>query len=229
MIKNKKFALAFRLCAMLFGIIGVMAQVGIFRGRVSFTAFMFYTIQSNLLAIGFFGFLAIRTARSMKEGLKGSASWHMRLGMVLSVNLLVTFVVFWALLVPVVPSWYVWTFENFAVHAITPLLCLLDYILFSEPRKLKYRDVYYTCIYPTFYVAHTSIAGLLGFVYGYEGIISSPFSSYIEIVPVRFPYFFMDFDKLGAMAIVYTIGILAFIILLAHVMYLTDRKLRKAK
>ncbi|MDR0324630.1 MAG: Pr6Pr family membrane protein [Oscillospiraceae bacterium] len=227
MIQNRRFALAFRLGALLFALAGLMKQIGIFSGTVSFRAFMYYTIQSNVLAIALFAILSIRTVKSLREGTHGSAGWHTRFGMVCAADILVTLIVFWALLAPTVDAAYLWTFENIAVHTVTPLLCLLDYILFSEAGRLQYRDVYYVCIFPLGYVAFTTVAGLAGYVYGFEGILSSAFSSTIELVPIRFPYFFLDFDRLGAMALAYIGGILAFFLLLSHGIYWIDRKRRK--
>jgi len=226
MIKNKRFAFVFRLCAFAFAIIGLLKQIGVFGGIISFRSFMFYTIQSNLFAAILFAFLTVRTGRSLREGLRGSVGWHSRLGMVCAVDLLVTLVVFWVLLVPEVPAAYLWTFDNIAVHTVTPLLCLFDYILFSDPRRLKYRDVYYVCIYPLCYVAFTSIAGLAGYVYYFSSTFSSPVSSTIDITPVRFPYFFLDFDRLGFLTFAYIGAILVFFLLLSHIIYFIDRKVR---
>ena len=228
MIRNIRFALAFRLGSFLFAVIGLLKQIGAFSGMVSFRSFMYYTVQSNLLAILLFAFLTVKTIKGLREGIHGNAGWHPRLGMVCAVDLLVTFIVFWTLLVPqgIDPD-YLWSFENIAVHTITPLLCLLDYVFFAEARRLKYRDVYYVCIFPACYVIFTSIAGLAGYVYSYRDILSDQFSSNIETTPVRFPYFFLDFDRLGMMAAVYIVGILVFFLLLSHSIYFIDRKVRR--
>ena len=225
MVQNKVFALAFRFGAFLFAVAGLMKQIGFFSGEVSFGSFMYYTIQSNILAILFFALLIVRTAKALRRGERGTVGWYPRLGMVCAVDLLVTMIVFWVLLAPSgIEAAYLWTFENIAVHTVTPLLCLLDYILFSEPRRLRYRDIYYVCVFPIGYVILTTIAGLAGYVYGYEGIVSTAFSSTRELIPVRFPYFFLDFDKLGMMALVYILGILIFFLVLSHGIYLIDRR-----
>jgi len=232
-IQNKRFAFTYRLCAFVFATVGLLKQIGVFEARISFRSFMFYTIQSNLLAVILFAFLAIRTGISLREGLHGSSGWYSRLGMVCAVDLLVTLLVFWALLVQEVPPDYLWSFDNIAVHAVTPLLCLLDYILFSEPRRLKYQDVYLVCIYPLCYVIFTSIAGLAGYVYYYTGAFSGTFSNTAQGVSdtilVRFPYYFLDFDRLGIVAAAYTGAILILFLILAHVIYIVDRKVRTTK
>jgi hypothetical protein len=227
MIKNKRFAFMFRLCALLFAFAGLMKQIGIFGGTISFRAFMYYTIQSNLSAIILFTMLAIRTINNIRDKETGSVGYYTRFTIICAVDLLVTMLVFWVLLVPTVDAAYLWTFENIAVHTVTPLLCLFDYILFSEAGRLKYRDIYYVCIFPIIYVILTSIAGLAGYVYGYEGIVSSAFSSTIESIPIRFPYFFLDFDRLGIMALAYIVGLLMFFILLSHGIYFIDNKIRR--
>jgi len=229
MIKNKHFALYFRLCAMIFAAIGLLKQIGAFDGRMSLGAFMYYTIQSNLLAIVMFAFLTIRTLIGLRESPYGSVGQYARFEMICTVDLLVTLLVFWILLVPEVEPTYLWTFDNIAVHTVTPLLCLIDYILFSEAGRLKYRDVYHVCIFPLCYVAFTSVAGFLGYVYSFKGTFSASASEMADVAPIRFPYFFLDFDRIGISVFLYIVGLLLFFVLLAHVFYFVDRKLQKHK
>jgi hypothetical protein len=139
--------------------------------------------------------------------------------MVCAVDIMLTFIVYWTLLVPEMGGDGIplWTFYNLSVHAVTPLLCLFDYILFSEPRHIKYRDIYYIVIYPLCYVAFASIAGLSGHVYGTAA----------DGAPVRFPYFFFDFDRIGLFSFAYIGGVLVFFILIGHGFYYIDSKIRK--
>ncbi len=225
MIQDRRFAFVFRLCSFLFAVIGLMSHVGIFRGVFLSGAFMYYTIQSNLLAIILFGILTTRTVKGLREGVKGHADWYPRLGMIVAVDLLVTFCVFWGLLMPQgMDPGYLLSFDNIAVHTITPLLCLLDYVLFSRSRSLKYRDVYYVCIFPLCYVAFSTIAGFAGYVFRYT---AGSGLNIMESTPVRFPYFFMDFDALGMIAFAYIGATLAFFLVLSHVIYFIDHKVRK--
>lgn len=226
MRSNRIFALVFRVGALLFVAIGVMSQIGVFGGTISIASFMYYTIQSNLLAIVLFAMLAVRTAMSLREGKNGFAGWFARFEMVCTVDILITFLVFWTLLSSRVGPGYLWTFENIAVHGITPLLCLADYLLFAKGGHLKYRDVYFTCIFPLAYVVLSAGAGLAGYVYSYTGVIENRFSSHIEFVPVRAPYFFLDYWTIGAWTAVYIAAILAVFILLAHGLYLIDKRRR---
>ena len=221
-MKDRRLALLFRAGALLFALAGLAKQLGIFGGKTYFSIFMYYTIQSNLLAVVLFALLILRMARDQKGGVSEPPQWTSRFGMVCMVDLLVTLVVFWVLLVPTVDASYLFTFENIAVHTVTPLLCLVDYFLFARKGCLKYVDALYVCIFPLGYVLFTSIAGLMGYVYSYE-----QHQDTMELVPVRFPYFFLDFDRIGIIAALYIAGILLFFLLLSHIFYFIDRKGRK--
>jgi len=225
MIRDRRFAFVFRLGSFLFAAFGLLDHVGVFSGEFKPSSFMYYTIQSNLLAVLLFGLLTARTAIGLREGTHGSSSWHPRLGMVVAVDLLITLIIFWGLLVPQgMDPGYLWSFDNFAVHTVTPLLCLLDYVLFSEPRRLKYRDVYYVCIFPLCYAVFSWIAGFTGYIYQPGNDLVS---DQMESVSTRFPYFFLDFDQLGWWVFAYAAAILVFFLLLGHVIYFIDRKIRK--
>ena len=169
MIKDRRIALMFRSSAFIVAIIGLLAMMGVFRGEMHFATLAFYTMQSNVLAIVLFGMLIVRTIIGLSEGNKGNAGYFARFEMVCVINIMLTLLVFWILLAPtmfsMVGGFDMWSFDNLAVHLYTPLLCLFDYILFTQPKHLKYRDIYYILIFPIGYLIGTSIAGLSGYVY----------------------------------------------------------------
>jgi len=222
MIKNRRFALIFRAASLLFAIAGVLSMMGVFQGSFQFEILAYYTMQSNIFAIVLFGMLTIRTAAGLREGEKGNVGYYARCEMICTFDIMLTFVVFWAILAPTIftmnGEYELWTFDNLAVHGITPLLCLTDYILFTQARHLKYRDVYYVTIFPLIYLVATSVAGLLGYVY-----TTSP----VDGKPVRFPYFFYDYDRIGAMSFVYIGALIIIFMIVAHGLYLVDKKIRK--
>ena len=152
MIQDRRFALIFRAVSLLFAIAGVLAMLGVFNGRFMPATLAFYTMLSNVLAIVLLGMLTVRTAAGLRGGRRGNVGYFARFEMICSVDILLTFFVFWVMLAPTIftmtGDYSLWTFDNLAVHAITPLLCLLDYILFTQPRHLKYRDVYFVSIFP---------------------------------------------------------------------------------
>ena len=224
MIKSAKIAFIIRVVSLLIAVFGLLSMMGVFENRFLTRSLMYYTIQSNILGIVLFTMLCIRTLREVLKPKQGNVSFFPRFEMVCVLNIFLTFIVYWLLLFPAhyeaVGSTGIWSFGNLAVHGITPLLCLLDYILFTQPRHLKYRDIYYVCIFPVSYLIITSTAGLLGYIYS----VSS-----VDDLPVRFPYFFFDFDRIGVFSLVYIGSIVVFFLILGHIMYYIDIKIRNTK
>ncbi|MDR1953038.1 MAG: Pr6Pr family membrane protein [Clostridiales Family XIII bacterium] len=220
MIHNRVVALGFRIGCFVLIFLGLAIELNIFHGGMSFAAFMYYTTQSNLLALILFAVLICRTAKGLlQDGKIGKTGYFARFEMVCAVDLLLTLVVFWTLLVPFMTDDFpLWSFGNLSVHLIAPLLCLIDYILFTDARHLKYRDVYLVVIYPLLYMAFSSAAGLLGYVYR---------QSAEDGAPVRFPYFFFDFDRIGVQSILYIGALLIVFLLLSHGLYFLDRRVHK--
>ena len=222
MIKDRRFALVFRAASFLVAGLGFLAMLGVFSGRIVPGILAYYTMQSNILAIVLFGMMTVRTAIGLRERRHGKAGYYARFEMICTIDIMLTFAVFWVLLAPTLftmaEEYSLWSFGNLAVHAITPLLCLLDYILFTQSRHLKYRDIYFISIFPLAYLAGTSLAGLMGYVY---------YTSQTDGLPVRFPYFFYDFDRIGLVSLAYIGALLVFFLIIGHVFYLFDRKIRK--
>ena len=211
--------------SLIVAVTGFLTMMGVFSGNMNLGALMFYTLQSNILIIVLFVMLNVRTFIGLREdkaaGVSPSdwAGYFARFEMVCAINIMLTFLVYWVLLAPMlftmVSDFPMWTYANLTVHGITPLLCLIDYILFTQRGHLKYRDVYYVCIFPFAYLFGTSIAGLLGYVF---------FISSDDGLPIRFPYFFYDFDRIGLLSLAYISALFIFILIIGHAFYFVDRK-----
>jgi len=223
MIKNRQFALVYRSIAFIIAIAGFFAMLRVTPGEFNFGIMVFYTMQSNLIGIALLGLLIIKTIRDLRENKTSHPGYYPQLGMVVSVILFITFLVYWVMLAPrtftMATDFDLWSFGNLAVHGFTPLLVLFDYILFSPPGHLRYRDIYYTSVYPLIYILSTSIAGLLGYVY---------YISPVDGLPVRFPYFFFDFDRIGALSFVFILALVVSFLLIGHIFYFFDKR-RKRK
>jgi hypothetical protein len=228
MVKNRVVSLLFRIGCLALSMGGVLSMTRLFgEDGLNFSQFMYYTMQSNLLAVVLFAMLVFRTAKGLKQnGVKGKTGYFSRFEMVCAVDLFLTLFVFWVLLAPQLFTmgsgvYNLWTFGNIAVHLITPLLCIADYMLFAGTGNLKYRDVYFVLIFPFLYLGFSSAAGFWGnVVYNI-----SP----TDGLPMRFPYFFMDYDRIGAKALLYIIALTVFFLILSHLFYFADQKLGKRK
>jgi len=217
-------------------------MTGVFSESLNLGTLMFYTLQSNILVIVLFVMLTIRTFLRYRESIKtteyngnnnihhknipdeagiktDNVGYYTRFEMVCSINIMLTFLVYWIMLAPMLftmtDEFPMWTYANLSVHGFAPILCLLDYILFTKRGHIKYRDVYAVCIFPLTYLIGTSIAGLLGYVY---------FISADDGLPIRFPYFFYDFDRIGMLAFAYIGALFVFLLIIGHVYYWVDKR-----
>jgi hypothetical protein len=196
--------------------------MNVFAGDFSPSILVYYTIQSNFLALILFALLSSRTLGSFRvSGRFGETGYFARFEMVCVIDLSLTLIVYWTLLAPgfftMNGPYSPFSFGSLATHLFTPLLCLLDYILFTDSGHLRYQDVYFVLIYPLVYLVLTTAAGLLGYVYRIDP----------DGKPVRFPYFFYDFDRIGAQSLLYIGAMILFFLLLSHGLYLFDKKVRK--
>ena len=224
MVTDRRFALIFRSISLALIIAGFLSMMGVFTDSVQPSMLMYYTMQSNMLAIVLFAMLVFRTAIGLRKEKTGSVGYYARFEMICVTNLLLTFFAFWLMLAPrlfpMTDEFSMWSFGNLAVHCITPLLCFIDYILFYKIHNLKYRDVYYSVGIPLFYFAVTSVAGLLGYVYRISAIDGNP---------IHYPYYFYDYDRIGAKAFLYITVMTGVFILFVHIFYFIDIKRRKKR
>jgi hypothetical protein len=189
--------------------------MGVFAGRLSWPILLYYTTESNILVLVMFGALIVRTASDLKNsGVAGSVSYYERISAIVALAITVTLVIFWALLAPVIGGLRgLLSFTNLQVHAITPLLMVFDYLFFAEPGKLKKYDPWIFACIPLAYFAQSTALGFSGVKYGAQ------FGS-----PTRFPYFFIDFDLIGARVFAYVIAITLFFMAIAYLLLWYDRK-----
>lgn len=220
MKKKNEIALIYRVLCFILIFAGIASQVRLFSGNVSLGIFMYYTIQSNILAFVLFGMLIWKSIIDIKDNKKlTKCSYYERFSMIVSIDIFLTLFVFWVLLAPGAFTMtgdanYLTSFDNLMVHLITPIFCFIDYILFQDKGKLKYKDTLYVVVYPLCYVAFTSICGFLGYVYGTD---VSGRASHV-------PYFFYDWEVLGLFSFVYIFALLAFFIALSNGFYFLDKK-----
>ncbi|MCL2798417.1 MAG: hypothetical protein FWD58_10280 [Firmicutes bacterium] len=139
----------------------------------------------------------------------------------MAATLMITFtlLVFWCLIAPFAGSHglRLWTYGNLAVHVFTPLVAIVDYVLFCKRGKLKKRDVFLCLMLPVANLTLASVLGLCGMVYYVDNGVGR-----------HFPYYFMDFYMLGWLAAVFLAGITFVYFLCALAVYRLDRRKHEA-
>jgi hypothetical protein len=162
-----------------------------------------------------FGLLAIKTARDLKRnGAHGPTSYFERLSAVITLAITVTMLIFWGLLAPYIGGMMdLLAYSNLQLHTFTPLFMIFDHFFFAHPGRMKRQDPWLFALIPFTYFIQATILGFSGVRYGISGTGSS-----------RFPYFFIDFDLLGARVFLYVAAITVFFVGFAYLMLWYDGK-----
>ena len=105
----------------------------------------------------------------------------------------------------------------FAAHYIVPLGMLADYILFDEKGHFNYSNVFLWVFIPVLFIP---------FAYT-KTYVSGMFDKHFQH---KYPYFFMDYEKLGVKTVVLIISvIIVFFVLFAYLFVFIDKLLGKIK
>jgi hypothetical protein len=212
---NRAFALCYRSVAFILCLIGLLETTGVFRGSFNGEMLLFYTTETNLLVLIVFGILIGRTVADIRRaGIIGSASCHERLSAIVALSITVTMLIFWFLLAPTITDMsFLLSYHNLQIHLISPLLILVDFFFFATPGKFKKQDPWLFAIVPIVYFVQATILGFAGYTYTVLGQVNQ-----------HFPYFFIDFYKLGGWVFAYVAGIFLFFVGLAYLFLWYDRR-----
>lgn len=220
MKENRLFALIYRTVASLLVLTGLLMNFNVFNNKpFTLAGLVYYTIQSNILVLLLFiGLLIYTIIDYYKNGKNGSSSYLRRTKGFIMTAIILTFLVFWLVLAPTAFSMdggsnYLGSIQNNLVHTITPLLLIIDWILFDYGKQFKKHDPYLWMIIPINYFIFAIIRATNGNI----GNTNS-----------RYPYDFIDFDKHGWMVAIYVVVICIVYIAIGHLILYIDNK-RKIK
>lgn len=164
------------------GILGIVftAQSSDFMGGASI--FFFFTVQSNIFIIGMTLIFLVNEVVQLitKKSFVNPTLIHIKF--VATVAITVTFLVFFTMLAPLMGVDYLLSFNNFSLHAIVPILAIVDMILFDTDIKITYTNSLLATIAPISYVLFVYIGAIFHLQYGKD---------------LYYPYFFLDFETNG--------------------------------
>lgn len=186
-LELRGLAFTYRAFASLVIAVGIARVSGVLSGDPAWSAFLYYTVLSNVLCLVWMLVCAVRTVRDATvDGWHGVSAPAPRFAGAVMMAIIVTMLIY---LVVLVPSLYVQpgTYEPFTltdnlVHIITPLLIIGDWLLFIPKGRLRPHDPLLWTLIPL---------GYLVFAFGYSAV-GGRFGS-----GSRYPYPFMDVDVLG--------------------------------
>lgn len=217
-MKERKFSIIFKLLVVISLLAGILLNVV---HTTSISAILsYYTLQSNIVCL--IMFLGIIIAIMSKNNYRTNSIYYLLKGGTI-MAILITGITYQIALAP--NNFYMdisytmrteryWA--NLLVHVISPILVLLDYVLFDEKGNFKY---YYPIIWlflPLSYVIYVySYSARGGSFYGIGG-------------SREFAYIFLDYNRIGYSGVFKSIIIIAILILLVSYFFVfLDRKLKR--
>jgi hypothetical protein len=158
-------------------------------------AIFYFTIQSNILVVlALFYFIFNPEPGRFRAILRSCVLLY----------IMATGLIFHLILVPALPEYFAegLAFRHHITHTIAPLGFFLDWLFFDRSGQLRYSDVKYWPIYPSFYWLFSVIQGSFSGMY---------------------PYFFFDAQTIGlAATILWLVGLIAIFSLIGLVLVWLD-------
>lgn len=199
-------SLAFKLAAFLCGAWGISLNLGISSGGFTLNGLAYYTLQSNVLCAVYFLGAAVHSARHLDEDAPAFLPrWKGAVVMCITVTLLIYHFLL---------AGGSFTMNgrvdagNLLVHYIVPVMTILNWLLFDQKGHYKKADPFLWLTAPIMYIVFVAVISQTSFRF-YDGS--------------RFPYFFMDIDKLGFGSVAAYIGVLfLFFTALGYIIYAVD-------
>lgn len=181
------------------GIFGIVftALSSAFMGGAS--VFFFFTVQSNIFIIAMALIFLVSEVLVLlkKKSFINQTLLHIKYTATVAIT--ITFLVFFTMLAPLMGIDYLLSFNNFSLHAIVPILAIVDFFLFDKDIKLTYKSSLLATISPICYVIFVYTGATLKLEYSEN---------------LYYPYFFLNIDTNGFLFEKGTMGIIPWIIIL---------------
>lgn len=215
-INNKMISIIYKAVLCIIGMFSLIATTGVLDGNLNLNIFSMFTTLSNLLCVIYFILDIIYLIRNYNK--KTLVEWFPLLKGITTMAITLTLIVAHFILKM---SFSFDSFSNISflgLHYIVPIMTILDWILFDKKGFIKvYSPIIWT-IAPAAYMIVAFNSAILG-----SGIGVSADSKY--------PYYFMDIDKLGMFRVALNTLFTTVIYLgIGYIYYFIDRlMIRKRK
>lgn len=213
-IKNRIIPLVFRLILLIGCGIGLYLNSGLPNGALNLGMLNFYTILSNLVCFVFFAYMLARVIADIKRsgitGVSTAPRFKGAITMMITVTLLIYHFMLMPQLFTMSSAYSAFSPADVLVHYFTPIMTILDWLLFDEKNKYRWYDPILWLILPLTYFVFAVIRAQVGGV--------------LPAIGSRYPYFFMDIDALGLPAVLLNVLVLVLaFLLLGYVIYLINK------
>jgi len=206
-MNKKKWHQVLKLVIVISALLGV--ALGIIDAGGSFAGLGYFTNQANVF-IGLVYLYFIFLSREDEEP-------FLSILYVSVVAIIITGLVYHILLNPTLErsqeGLALWT--DILVHSLTPLLVILERLLYGRSAIFKSKHILMAFIFPLYYLIFTWIYASLGGVFGQGTDYES-----------KYPYFFLNFNEYGYG---YFVLVMFFILLISYLVYFINHKKSQMK
>ncbi|EIC08407.1 hypothetical protein OR221_1500 [Microbacterium laevaniformans OR221] len=217
--RSRILAFGYRAVAGLVIVIGIARVSGLWTASPNWSAFLYYTVLSNVLCLGWMVLSALATLRDAQhDGWSGTSTPSPRAAAAVMQTITVTMLIYLFVLAPALftqPGTYrPFTLTDNLVHIVTPILVIIDWALFVPKGHLRRYDPLLWVLIPFAYLA---------FAYTY-GAFGGRFAGGTSV-----PYPFMNVAKHGVGGVALWIGGLTVgLVAVGYVFVGCDRLLARA-
>lgn len=142
---------------------------------------LYFTVQSNLWLAAIYLIVLILELISFKKNKDIIPSYIHTLKFIFVVSITITFIVFFTILVPEIGSYVITMPGSLLVHLVSPVLAIIDYLIFENKQIRKKQTVIYPLIPPLIYF-------IVIIILSYNGLTF--------VNDQKVPYFFLDYERL---------------------------------
>ncbi|WP_454261257.1 Pr6Pr family membrane protein [Pseudoxanthomonas mexicana] len=217
-MRSRLLAFFYRALAALVIVFGIARVSGLWTATPTWSSFTYYTVMSNVLCLVWMVLSAIVTVRdAQRDGWTGVSTPSARWAAAIMEAITVTMLIYLFVLVPSLftqPGAYEpFTLTDNLVHIITPILVIVDWLLFVPKGRLRAYDPLLWALIPYAYLAFAFTYGALGG----------------EFAPgVRYPYPFMNVEVNGlGDVILWIVGLTVALVGVGYIYYALDRLLAR--
>ena len=185
------------------GVLGIVftALSSAFMGGAS--VFFFFNVQSNIFIMLMALIFLINEVVVLITNKSFINQTLLHIKYVATVAITVTFLVFFTMLAPIVGIDYLLSFNNFSLHAIVPILAIVDFFVFDKDIDMTYPKAFLGLAMPAYYLVFFIICTFFGTRY-----TGANDDSAIA------PYFFLNYKQNGFLFEKGTIGVIPWSVIL---------------
>lgn len=209
MIKNRTTQLVFQTVYCVLAVLGILGSFGYFNAEFNHDFYVYYTNLSNYICAGVMFVSLARTIKAANKKEDGYCETAPAFNFMCVIMIMVTFLVYNILLAKdhSVLAYFA-SLSNLIMHAILPILFILNWALFYKHGTMKWYQPLLCVIMPLVYVAYIFVRAML---------LAE------DADTVVYPYFFLNVDNLGWDGVFAWIGVLLVIfVVIGYVLYGLD-------